>query len=393
MSEEMNLSDFSVGGTPLTEESADTAQETVDTAQEPVQDESQPDVESAQEETFDDNADIESAESFDGEVESNENVKELETPMFSEEEMTSFNGAVSQYTAGNYEDINTLIEAHDTLYDQVEELKARLEGGETAASGSQEMDDFIKGLVEYYNETGDVSAYIEAKNVDFSSMSDLDVVRHNMRRQYSDMSEKNFERLFRREVVDKYQLDASRYDDEEVELGEELLKTEASKLREDLIENQKRFKAPEREAQPQVDSTAQAQEVLAQWESTVKSAAETQSILNDGRVIIEYGGEPFAYEIDNPQSVVDMTVDNNKFFQLFQNEGGQVDYSKWYKVMNYALDPDTFERSLILHGKNLGGKEVVSEIKNPSRPTKSMVSSGGDSKEDFLKAALRAMGK
>jgi len=393
MSEEMNLSDFSVGGTPLTEESADTAQETVDTAQEPVQDESQPDVESAQEETFDDNADIESAESFDGEVESNENVKELETPMFSEEEMTSFNGAVSQYTAGNYEDINTLIEAHDTLYDQVEELKARLEGGETAASGSQEMDDFIKGLVEYYNETGDVSAYIEAKNVDFSSMSDLDVVRHNMRRQYSDMSEKNFERLFRREVVDKYQLDASRYDDEEVELGEELLKTEASKLREDLIENQKRFKAPEREAQPQVDSTAQAQEVLAQWESTVKSSAETQSILNDGRVIIEYGGEPFAYEIDNPQSVVDMTVDNNKFFQLFQNEGGQVDYSKWYKVMNYALDPNTFERSLILHGKNLDGKEVVSEIKNPSRPTKSMVSSGGDSKEDFLKAALRAMGK
>ena len=60
-----------------------------------------------------------------------------------------------------------------------------------------------------------------------------------------------------------------------------------------------------------------------------------------------------------------MTIDNNKFFQLFQNEGGQIDYNKWYKVMNYASDPDTFERSLILHGKNLGGKEVVSEIKNP----------------------------
>ena len=73
-----------------------------------------------------------------------------------------------------------------------------------AAEGGEEYDDFIKGLIEYYKETGDVS-YIEAKNVDYSEMPDLDIVRHNMRRQYSDMSDKNFERLFRREVVDKYQ--------------------------------------------------------------------------------------------------------------------------------------------------------------------------------------------
>ena len=393
MSEEMNLSDFSVGGQPLTEESVDTAQETVDTAQEPAQDEPQPDVESAQEETFDDNADIESAESFDGEVDTNEDVKEFETPEYSEEEMQSFNSAVTQYTEGNYEDIDSLIAAHDTLYDQVEELKAQLENSEGAVQGSEEMDDFIKGLVEYYKETGDVSAYIEAKNVDYSAMSDLDIVRRNMRSQYSEMSDKNFERLFRREVVDKYQLDASRYDEEEVELGEELLKAEASKLRSELIERQAKFKAPERQAQPEVDTAAQAEEAMAQWTETVNSAPQTQSVLNDGRILVEFGGEPFAYEIDNPQSVVDMTVDNNKFFQLFQNEGGQIDYDKWYKVMNYALDPSTFERSLILHGKNLGGKEVVSEIKNPSRPRRAETSSGGDSKEDFLQAALRAMGK
>lgn len=392
MSEEINLSDFSVGGTPLAE-SVQTEETQTEEQVEEVQSEVQESVPNdVQEENFNDEADVASAEVAE-EVESTENVKELETSMFSEEEMTSFNGAVSQYTEGNYENIDALIEAHDTLYDQVEQLKAQLESGGAVTEGAQEQDEFIKGLIEYYNETGDVSAYIEAKSVDFSSMSDLDVVRYNMRRQYSDMSEKNFERLFRREVVDKYQLDAARFDEEEVELGEELLKAEASKVRESLIDNQSKFKAPERQAQPEADTTAQTQEAIAQWESTVKSAAETQSILNDGRVIIEYGGEPFAYEIDNPQSVVDMTVDNNKFFQLFQGENGQVDYNKWYKVMNYASDPDTFERSLILHGKNLGGKEVVSEIKNPSRPTKSSVSSGGDTKEDFLKAALQAMGK
>jgi len=393
MSEQMNLSDFSVGGESLGEESIDMAQESQESAQEVTTDEPSVEAESAQEESFDDAADIEAAESFEGEVESEENVKEFETPAFSEEEMVTFNESVSSFTEGNYENIDSLIDAHDTLYDRVQELEAQLKEGPVAAEGGEEYDDFIKGLIEYYKETGDVSAYIEAKNVDYSEMPDLDIVRHNMRRQYSDMSDKNFERLFRREVVDKYQLDATRYDEDEVELGEELLKAEAGKIRQELIENQKRFKAPERTAQPEVDTSAQQAEAMAQWQQSVESAPETQKVLGDGRVIIEYGGEPFAYEIDNPQSVVDMTIDNNKFFQLFQGEGGQIDYNKWYKVMNYASDPDTFERSLILHGKNLGGKEVVSEIKNPSRPTKSSITSGGDTNEEFLKAALRAMGR
>ena len=392
MSEEFNLSDFSIGGESLADQSEET-QESQESVQVASADEPNVEAESAQEESFDDAADVEAAESFEGEVESEENVKEFETPAFSEEEMVTFNESVSSFTEGNYENIDSLIDAHDTLYDRVQELEAQLEGGPVAAEGGEEYDDFIKGLIEYYKETGDVSAYIEAKNVDYSEMPDLDIVRHNMRRQYSEMSEKNFERLFRREVVDKYQLDATRYDEDEVELGEELLKAEAGKIRQELIENQKRFKAPERAAQPEVDTSAQQAEAMAQWQQSVESAPETQKVLGDGRVIIEYGGEPFAYEIDNPQSVVDMTIDNNKFFQLFQNEGGQIDYNKWYKVMNYASDPDTFERSLILHGKNLGGKEVVSEIKNPSRPTKSSVSTGGDTKEDFLKAALRAMGR
>jgi len=391
--EEMNLSDFSIDGAALDGSPVDEAQEAQESGPEIINEEPNAEAESAQEETFDDDADISAADSYEGEVQSEEVVEASEAPMFSEEEMVTFNESVSSFTEGNYEDIDSLISAHDTLYDQVEELKAQLESGQGLNEGVQEQDDFIKGLVEYYQETGDVSAYIEAKNVDYTSMSDLDVVRRNMRNQYSDMSEKNFERLFRREVVDKYQLDATRYEEDEVELGEELLKTEASKLRAELIENQSRFKAPERKVESTEDNAARIEEATAQWRESVMSTEETQSILNDKRVVVDFNGEPFAYEVDNPQDVVDMTIDNNKFFQLFQNEGGQIDYDKWYRVLNYASDPSTFERSLILHGKNLGGKEVVGEIKNPSRPTKSRGNSMGDSKEDFLNAALRAMGK
>ena len=385
MSEQFDASEITVGGQPLMGNAEAPAQEeTNEPQQEP---------ESVQEENFDDDADVQSAESLEEVEVADEQPAASEESFFSQEEMATFNSGISEYTEGNYENIDSLIDAHDTLYDQVEELQAQLQEAQNSASMPEEQDEFIKGLIEYYKETGDVSAYIEAKNVDYSSMSDLDVVRRNMRSKYSDMSEKNFERLFRREVVDKYQLDASRYDEEEVELGEELLKAEASKLRSELMERQAKFKAPERQAQPDVDTTAQAEEAMAQWAEKVNSAPETQSVINDGRVVIDFNGEPFAYEIDNPQDVVDMTIDNNKFFQLFQNEGGQIDYNKWYKVLNYAQDPNTFERSLILHGKNLGGKEVVSEIKNPSRPRRASTSSGGDSKEDFLQAALRSLGK
>ena len=385
MSEQFDASEITIGGQPLMGNAEAPAQEeTNEPQQEP---------ESVQEENFDDDADVQSAESLEEVEVADEQPAASEESFFSQEEMATFNSGISEYTEGNYENIDSLIDAHDTLYDQVEELQAQLQEAQNSASMPEEQDEFIKGLIEYYKETGDVSAYIEAKNVDYSSMSDLDVVRRNMRSKYSDMSEKNFERLFRREVVDKYQLDASRYDEEEVELGEELLKAEASKLRSELMERQAKFKAPERQAQPEVDTTAQAEEAMAQWTEKVNSAPETQSVINDGRVVIDFNGEPFAYEIDNPQDVVDMTIDNNKFFQLFQNEGGQIDYNKWYKVLNYAQDPNTFERSLILHGKNLGGKEVVSEIKNPSRPRRASTSSGGDSKEDFLQAALRSLGK
>ena len=385
MSEQFDASEITVGGQPLMGNAEAPAQEeTNEPQQEP---------ESVQEENFDDDADVQSAESLEEVEVADEQPAASEESFFSQEEMATFNSGISEYTEGNYENIDSLIDAHDTLYDQVEELQAQLQEAQNSASMPEEQDEFIKGLIEYYKETGDVSAYIEAKNVDYSSMSDLDVVRRNMRSKYSDMSEKNFERLFRREVVDKYQLDASRYDEEEVELGEELLKAEASKLRSELMERQAKFKAPERQAQPEVDTTAQAEEAMAQWTEKVNSAPETQSVINDGRGVIDFNGEPFAYEIDNPQDVVDMTIDNNKFFQLFQNEGGQIDYNKWYKVLNYAQDPNTFERSLILHGKNLGGKEVVSEIKNPSRPRRASTSSGGDSKEDFLQAALRSLGK
>ena len=65
--EEMNLSDFSIDGTSLAENPVDEAQEAQESGPEIINEEPNTEAESAQEETFDDDADISAADSYEGE--------------------------------------------------------------------------------------------------------------------------------------------------------------------------------------------------------------------------------------------------------------------------------------------------------------------------------------
>jgi len=389
--EEMNLSDITVGGEPLAEISPSTEDQAPTVNEEQPQDSAQ----ETTEESFNDDADIADSEVA-HEVNGSDEGESWDANAhhgFSQEEMQSASDFIGQYTQNIYSSADELIDAHDLLYDQVQELKAQLAQNQTTNSQpTEEYDDFLQGFIDYYKATGDVTPYLEAKSVDYTTMSDLDVVRYDMRKQYSEMSDKNFERLFDREVIQKYQLDENRYGEDEIELGKELLKSEASRKRQSLIEDQSKFAIPQRE-----DNSAQTQAEVEQarqeWTQSVQSHPTTKELVDKQRVVINYNGEPFAYEVDNTDAVVEMTIDNTKFFQLFQTEDGQVDYDRWYRVLNYASNPGLFERSLINHGKTLGGKEVVKEIKNPSRPQRGSSSSTGDSNEDFLRAALNALGR
>lgn len=397
--EDISLSDITVGGQPLEDNSPTPTDESPTVNQEETQVSSETTQESdvqqdSQQESFNDEADIADSEVAQ-EVDSQDYDETSYTESYggySEEEMQSASEFIGNYTNNVYSSADELIDAHDILYDQVEELKAQLEQSQSAQPQAEEYDEFLQGLIDYYKSTGDVTPYLEAKSVDYTSMSDLDIVRYDMRKQYPEMSDKNFERLFDREVIQKYQLDSNRYGEDEIELGQELLKTEAARKRNELVENQKKFALPEREDNSE-QMQAEAQQAREQWIESVQSHPTTKELLDNQRVIIEYNGKPFAYEVDNTDAVVEMTIDNTKFFQLFQSEDGQIDYDKWYRVLNYASNPGVFERSLINHGKTLGGKEVVKEIKNPSRPQRGSSSSTGDSNEDFLRAALNALGR
>lgn len=229
--------------------------------------------------------------------------------------------------------------------------------------GYQFKDDFIKNVVEFYEKTGDLTPYLQAKLVDFNGMSDEEILRRNLREQYADLSDKAFDRLYKQQVNDKYKLDADEYGEDDSELGRELLKAEASRIRSQYLEWQNGFKAPEPEISNEQNDAI---EMIKRFEQEVVSNEFTKGLLENKKISIKTSDGEFNYEVPEANSLLEMTIDNDRFFSQFANQNGQLDYAKWYKTAAYSQNPELFEKSLINYGKTLGRSEVTKEIKNPS---------------------------
>ena len=249
----------------------------------------------------------------------------------------------------------------NTLEDFFEEYKSLRDSEPTF------KDDFIKNAVDYYNKTGSLTPYLEATSVNYEEMTDASVMRYNLKQQNPTLSDRAIERLYKRDVIDKYSLDEDRHEADEVELGKELLKADANKLRTKFVDEQKSFIQP-----PSKDEEVATNndEAMKHYVESVNSSESTKDILENKRILVDFNDETFSYEIDNPGALKEMTLDQNKFFQLFSNDKGEIDFNKWYRVASYATDPDTYDQSLITHGIGLGQEKVVKDLKNPSKVTK-----------------------
>ena len=264
----------------------------------------------------------------------------------------SIDNAVKDLTGGTSSTIEELFEEYKSLRD---------------SEKTSFKDDFIKDAVEFYNKTGSLTPYLEATSLNFEEMTDEKIMRHNLKSQNPTLSDRAIERLYLRDIINKYSLDADRFDEDEVELGKELLKADADKLRKTLVDEQKNFIQPE--SKPEDNSEAEAQQTA--FIESVNTNNVTRDLLENKRILVDYNDQSFSYEIENPEQLKDMALDSTKFFALFQDEKGTIDFDKWYKVASYALDPETYDQSLISHGVGLGQEKVVKDLKNPSKVTKS----------------------
>jgi hypothetical protein len=231
-----------------------------------------------------------------------------------------------------------------------------------------EQDDFIKNLLAHYKATGSAVEYLQAATVDYTNMPADRLIKLHLKEQYPTLSEAHLDKLYEKQYVDKYQADEEKYG-EEAELGRQLLEAEAQKLRSEFVTRQQQFikQAPNVAVETEDTSEADQQEVI-KFQQTVQNAPQTKSLVTDKRIVMEFEGKKFGYEVE-PDAIIHQTLDPQAFFQQFQDPQGQINWNKWYEAAAYAQNPDKFKKALINYGKNLGRKEVTEVIKNPSTPT------------------------
>jgi hypothetical protein len=253
-------------------------------------------------------------------------------------------------------------------------------------------DDFIKKAVDYYETYGTLQPYLEATKVNYDEVDDLEVLKMNFDKENSDLSPKVKQRLFEKQI-EKYNLDA--FDEDDLEVGQALLKRDANKLRSNLKEEQKQFlesiQPNQTASQPQYSQ----EELEAEMEISRKIVENGVSgVIKDNLIKIEANGEGINYQIPNANKVVDYALDSTKFLSTFAGADGQINWDKWTKVVAFAENPTLFISELIKHGKSLGRKTMEAELKNvaPMAKSKDIIeTTGSDSPYDNPVDFLRGM--
>lgn len=217
-------------------------------------------------------------------------------------------------------------------------------------------DEYIENAVKHYNKTGDLTPYVQS-NVDYTKFEAEALIRKDIQEQHDGLSAKAVDTLVKKELAQYTVADDAGEDDKS--LQQELLGVRATKLRNKFTEEQKKFIAPEK---PSVD--------IEKWKSDVTENAATKGLVTNKNIGFKFGeGETaseFNLDVANPDSLVEMTIDNTNFFKKLTNEDGTTNLDLWYKIAAYVSDPKSFEDHLIGHGKSIGAESVVKEVKNQS---------------------------
>jgi hypothetical protein len=196
--------------------------------------------------------------------------------------------------------------------------------------------------------------------------------------------------LYQEQVVEKYKLDESKFDEDTVNYGKELLKRDSEKYRAKFLEEQKQFIPP-----PKEDVQAKMQEAQKKWTDYVMAAEPVKRIMEQKAISIDVDGDSYTYEVEDPNEIVNMAIDNNKFWSLFADRDGNVNMDAFMEVAAFAKNREQYRESLIGLGKTLGVKDIKRELKNGEMPRNGVQRPSGstDWRDGFLEAAQHQLKK
>lgn len=237
----------------------------------------------------------------------------------------------------------------------------------------------VVNLIETYQSNGDLNALLKEMATDYTKMSSEDVMRSQLRLDYPKASDRAIEALFKKEVIEAYQLDPDKYSEPEIEEGRLLLDAKADKHRDTLLQRQQQFlipKAPEAVAIIPDDSSEREEAAKFEERKTyVSNDPFVKNMFSTKQFTIGEGPEAFNFPID-PMAINDILFNGEKWAEAINeisiNDKGEKVFRPKPEhqalVSLVAKYGKEFLNAYAEHFKTIGSKKVIDPIENAKPP-------------------------
>lgn len=260
----------------------------------------------------------------------------------------------------------------DGKFNDWDEVKSALQEYESLKTKEPEnpfKDDFIKKVVDVYNEKGDLSDFFKAHSVNWKEMPADQVLKEDFKEKYKGLSPKNIERLWQKEV-EKYNLDSD--DDEDIELGKDLMERDANEIRAKKIQEQESYLQPQKKEEAPKYTPEQIKEA-------VKRFPEVNELMDSKKLSYKIGDNDFNLQVKDLEFVVDALSDDRVLINKFISPDGKHDIKGFIDAANYIRDPKSVQQAWVDYGRTLGKEEVIDpDYKNTTLKKQAPTSKNAD---------------
>lgn len=261
------------------------------------------------------------------------------------------------------------------------EVHSLLEIDEEALKLSKEVvqDEFVKKLVSYRKEHGNVTPFIEAATRDWDKVSPENLIIDDLKKQYSHLSSEKAEKLAKSDFNQRfvYKDDPNLSEEENRELAELTalkLESESQKILNIRKTEQKSFL----DSVKPVDFNAMVEEKVKEklgadakefeeFRRNVETSPFLTKLYSEKKLVFGDKENSFNYTV-NPDTIKEQTLDTNKFYGLFW-DGDTFNIEKWAKVVAYANDIDGMDKAKSNHYRSLGTEKIVEELESAKEKT------------------------
>jgi len=249
------------------------------------------------------------------------------------------------------------------------------------------LNDFVIGLNDHISRGGTAADYIAARGIDYNKVSDENLIKDDLKKQYPNLSPSQIDLMYSRQ----YQVSEDALD-EDKDFYNAKLQADAYKVRQNRIAEQKQFKMPEAipvkdEMYDEWKSLMQNQEKITKEINDFYSNHEATKALNESkRVTISLGDgvPPLNFTVNRPDVLTKSFVDGGETWRkVTSTKTGEPNVPKQQKIALFSFDPEQYERAIFNYGKAIGRQSLVAEGQNARKPNSNVSDQTQNSKPTY----------